>query len=101
MARTHYTKSLKLQVAKEAARPENRGLEYFIAEKYNIKPWTVIKWRDHFLEVGEADAFKEGYSKGTRKSNRELELEKENAALREEVEILKKAAVFLANVKRD
>ena len=29
------------------------------------------------------------------------ELEKENAALREEVEILKKAAAFLANVKRD
>ena len=52
-------------------------------------------------ETKDLDAFKEGYSKGIRKSNRELELEKENAALREEVEILKKAAAFLANVKRD
>ena len=101
MERSRYSKSLKLQVAKEAARLENRGLEHIIAKKYNIKPWTVIKWRDHFLEVGEDDAFKRGYSKGIKKSNRELELEKENAALREEVEILKKAAAFLANVKRD
>ena len=101
MARTQYSKSLRLQVAKEATRLENRGIEHIIAEKYNIKPETVIKWRDHFLEVGEADAFKKGYTKGVKKSTRELELEKENAALREEVEILKKAAAFLANVKRD
>ena len=101
MARTQYSKSLRLQVAKEATRLENRGIEHIIAEKYNIKPGTVIKWRDHFLEVGEADAFKKGYTKGVKKSTRELELEKENAALREEVEILKKAAAFLSNVKRD
>ena len=96
-----YSKSFKLQVAKEASRPENRGLEHVIAEKYGIMPWTVIKWRDHFLEFGETKAFKKEFTKQKRKTDREIELEKENAALREEVETLKKAAAFLANVKRD
>lgn len=101
MARKHYPKSLKVQVAKEALLPENRNMEHVIAEKYGIMPWTVIKWKEHFLEVGEERAFQKGYSKGPKKTSRERELEKEVADLREEVEILKKAAAFLANVKRD
>ena len=78
MARSKYSRGLKIKVAKEAMLPENQGLEHVIAEKYHVMPWTVIKWRDHLQQVGE-----------------------ENAQLREEVEILKKAAAFLANVKRD
>ena len=50
---------------------------------------------------GEENAFKKGYTLKKRSTPREVELEKENAQLREEVEILKKAAAFLANVKRD
>ena len=78
MARSKYSRGLKIKVAKEAMLPENQGLEHVIAEKYHVMPWTVIKWRDHLQQVGE-----------------------ENAQLREEVENLKKAAAFLANVKRD
>lgn len=101
MTTTRYSKEFRMQVAKEALRPESRGLEHVIAEKYGVMPWTVIKWRDHLLEFGEAKAFKRGYTVEKRKTKREIELEKENADLREEVEILKKAAAFLANVKRD
>ncbi len=88
-------------VAKEALLPENKNLEHVIADKYGIMPWTVIRWREHLAEVGEADAFRKGFYKGPKKTAREKELEKENAELREEVEILKKAAAFLASVKRD
>ena len=101
MSRTKYNRTFRLMVAKEALLPENRDLEHVIAEKYGIMPWTVIRWREHLAEVGEAEAFRYGFSKGDRKTDREKKLEKENAELREEVEILKKAAAFLASVKRD
>ena len=101
MSGTKYDRTFRLMVAKEALLPENRDLEHVIAEKYGIMPWTVIRWREHLAEVGEAEAFRYGFSKGDRRTDREKKLEKENAELREEVEILKKAAAFLASVKRD
>ena len=90
MARSKYSRGLKIKVAKEAMLPENQGLEHVIAEKYHVMPWTVIKWRDHLQQVGEENAFKKGYTLKKRSTPREVELEKENAQLREEVEILKK-----------
>ena len=101
MSRTNYSREFRLMVAKEALLPENKDLEHVIADKYGIMPWTVIRWREHLAEVGEAEAFRYGFSKWDRRTDREKKLEKENAALREEVEILKKAAAFLASVKRD
>jgi transposase len=101
MSRTNYSKQFKLMVAKEALLPENKNLEHVIADKYGIMPWTVIRWRNHLAEVGEDKAFRKGFTKSDQRTDREKELEKENAELREEVEILKKAAAFLANVKRD
>ena len=101
MSRTKYNRTFRLMVAKEALLPENRDLEHVIAEKYGIMPWTVIRWREHLAEVGEAEAFRYGFSKGDRRTDREKKLERENAELREEIEILKKAAAFLASVKRD
>ena len=53
MARSKYSRGLKIKVAKEAMLPENQGLEHVIAEKYHVMPWTVIKWRDHLQQVGE------------------------------------------------
>ena len=100
MSRTKYTKELKIRVAKEAARPESKGLEHIIAEKYGIMPWTITRWRDHYLEYGEK-SFYRGYSKSDTKTPCEKELEKEVDGLRQEVEILKKAAAFLAHVKHE
>ena len=77
-----------------------RGLEHIIAEKYEIRPWTVVKWRDIYLQQGEIGLSK-GNLSGHNKSKRELELEKENAELREEIQILKKAAAFLADLRRE
>ena len=84
MARSKYSRGLKIKVAKEAMLPENQGLEHVIAEKYHVMPWTVIKWRDHLQQVGEENAFKKGYTLKKRSTPREVELEKENAQLREE-----------------
>ncbi len=95
-----YTQQYRLKVAKEAALPEYKGLEHIIAQKYQVKVWTVIKWRDAYLQNGE-DGLKKGFSGRSRKSSRETELEKENAELKEEIRILKKAAAFLADLRRE
>ena len=96
----HYTKEFRVNVAKEAVRPENKGLEHIIAQKYGIKPWTVIKWAQLYEQYGES-RLSRGKLTSERKSERERQLEKENAELREEIEILKKAAAFLAKVGRE
>lgn len=76
------------------------SLERVIAGKYGLLPATVRRWRDHYREYGDK-AFWRGYTKKDTRSPREIELEKENEELREEVQILKKAAAFLANVKHE
>ena len=96
----HYTKDFRVKIAKEACCPENEGLEHIIAQKYGIKPWTVAKWAQLYRQYGE-DSLSKGKLTGDRKSDRERQLEKENAELREEIEILKKAAAFLAKVGRE
>lgn len=96
----YYTKAFRVKVAIEATRPENKGLEHIIAKKYGIKPWTVSKWAQLYQQFGEVGLSK-GKLTGDKKTDRERQLEKENAALREEIEILKKAAAFLAKVGRE
>lgn len=100
MSQNKYSTEFRMRVAKEAVRSENQGLEHIIAEKYGIRPFTVKRWREEYLEFGE-DSFKNGFSRRSQKSKREIQLEKEIEDLRMEVEILKKAAAFLANVKRE
>lgn len=100
MSNVSYTRDFRLRVAREASLPENEGMDHVIANKYGIMPWTVKRWREHYLEYGEKSFYK-GYTNKTTRSPREIELEKENKALKEEVEILKKAATFLANAKLD
>jgi transposase len=94
-----YNKSFRVKVAKEASRSEMKGMEEHIAKKYGLRVSTVLKWKGLYQEYGET-ALGRNLSSFNKKSDREIELEKENAALREEVEILKKAAAFLANVGR-
>ena len=99
MSNNDYSKSFRIRVAKEATNPEMKGMEEYIAKKYGIRVTTVLRWADIYREYGE-NGLGAKISSPTKKSDRELQLEKENAALREEVEILKKAAAFLAEVGR-
>lgn len=95
-----YTKGFRIRVAKEAAYPEMKGMEKHIADKYGLKESTVRRWRQLYEEYGE-NALGRNITAIKKKTDREIELEKENAELREELEILKKAAAFLANVGRE
>ena len=95
-----YTKGFRIRVAKEAADPEMKGMEKHVADKYGIRECTVRRWRQIYEEYGE-NALGRNINAIEKKTDREIELEKENAELREELEILKKAAAFLANVGRE
>ena len=99
MSRGIYSKSFRIQVAKEATSPEMKGMEEHIAKKYGVRVDTVQRWADIYREYGENGLGKR-ISSPHKKSDREAQLEKENAALKEEVAILKKAAAFLAEVGR-
>lgn len=53
MGRNHYSKAFRFEVAKEASRPEMKGMEDHIANKYGLKAGTVRRWRQIYLEYGE------------------------------------------------
>jgi transposase len=93
-----YDQAFKLHLVQEALLPENKHNLKLIAEKYGINPSTLSHWRNLYLEYGEA-----GLDVKTLRSLKEQhtkDLEKENAELKEEIAILKKAAAFLAEVGR-
>ena len=95
-----YSKSFRIRVAKEASEPEMKGMEKHIADKYGLRESTVRRWRQIYKEYGE-NALGRNLSAVEKKTDREIKLEKENAERREELEILKKAAAFLASVGRE
>ena len=98
---TFYSNGFRVQVAKEASDPSLKGMEHLIAEKYGLRKSTVEKWRDIYLQKGEKGLKKGSLKNASCKSDREKELEKENAELKEEIKILKKAAAFLADLRRE
>ena len=95
MATKTYTYSFRMQVVQEALRPENRNSVSYIAEKYGVHEKTLLKWIKRYNQYG-SEGLKPNWKMNT-KDQRIKELERENAELREETEILKKAAAFLAD----
>ena len=94
----HYTQEFKLHLVKEALLPENAHNAKLIAEKYGIYPGTLSEWKKRYLRYGEAGLDAAALKK--QKEQHYKELETENAKLKKENEILKKAAAFLAEVGR-
>ena len=93
-----YTKEFKLHVVQESLLPENRGCMRMIADKYDLYVGTLSHWRNLYKEYGEDGL--DSRSLRSLNEKRYKDLEKENAELKEEIEILKKAAAFLAEVGR-
>lgn len=98
MVSKRYSKAFKIQVAEEALRPENERAAEILAVKYGIQPRTVAKWKNMYRDQG-PDAFSR--SRQTKATDKYTAgLLKENERLKEENEILKKAAAFLADLRR-
>ena len=73
MTRNRYTRKFRIQVAKEALRPEYEGLEHVIAEKYDVRVNSIKRWKEQYLQFGDR-AFIKGYTIRPQKTSKEIEL---------------------------
>ncbi len=90
--RTTYTKEFKLEAVRLLKTANRPAAE--VARELGIKRNQLYKWKEALEAKGEA-AFP-GSGKHTETSKELARLRRENARLKEEMEILKKAAIYFA-----
>ena len=91
--RNSYTKEFKLEAIRLLESGEKPGAD--IARELGIRRNMLYKWQQQ-LNVKAGEAFKGAGRKPKSESSDVDRLQAENARLREEVEILKKAAAYFA-----
>lgn len=93
--RRKFTKEFKLEAVKLLKSGNKPPAD--LARELGIKRTLLYRWLDEIDAVGTEAAFP-GIGKRDKKSEsgRVAELERENARLKEELEILKKAAIYFA-----
>ena len=92
--RKSYTKEFKLEAVRLLESSDEGGAE--IARKLGVRRNQLYKWQKELESKGE-DAFKGPGRPGSSQTADTLtDLQRENERLREEVEILKKAAAYFA-----
>ena len=92
--RKTYTKEFKLEAVKLLETSDHPGVE--IARELGIKRNQLYKWRDELTNKGEEAAFAGPGRRPVDQTDRVSQLERENAKLKQELEILKKAAAYFA-----
>jgi len=90
--RTTYTKEFKLEAIRLLEKGDKLGTE--LARELGIRRNLLYKWQTELKSKGNK-AFR-GPGRNALKENKVADLERENEKLREEVEILKKAAAYFA-----
>ena len=90
--RARYTKEFKIEAVRLLESGDKPGAD--IARELGIRRNLLYKWQEEVTSKG-TDAFR-GPGRRPNGDTRLSELERENARLREEVEILKKATAYFA-----
>jgi len=90
--RQTFTKEFKLEAIRLLETSDKKGTE--IARELGIRRNLLYKWQDEYNAKG-ASAFK-GSGRTVSSPSKVDELKRENERLKEEVEILKKAAAYFA-----
>lgn len=91
--RKTYTKEFKLEAVRLLESSDRPAVE--VARELGIKRNQLYKWRDELSSKGDS-AFKGPGRRPTDQDDKVAHLERENARLKEELEILKKAAAYFA-----
>jgi len=87
--RNTYTKEFKIEAVRLLESGEKPGAD--LARELGVRRNLLYKWQEQLSSKGD-DAFK-GSGRPAAKNDKLSNLERENARLKDEVEILKKAAV--------
>lgn len=90
--RSYYTKEFKREAVRLLESGDKSGAE--LARELGVRRNMLYKWQREMSSKGEAAFQGPGRKPGTQ--SREADLERENQRLREENEILKKAAKYFA-----
>lgn len=91
--RNSYTKEFKLEAVRLLESSDKPGAD--IARELGIRRNMLYKWQDQLSSKGD-EAFRGAGRKPADKNDKMAQLERENLKLKEEVEILKKAAAYFA-----
>ena len=92
--RQTFTKEFKLEAVRLLNETDKSGTE--LARELGIRRNQLYKWQKELEAKGESNAFK-GPGRKAEDTNDEVNrLKKENEKLREELEIIKKAAAYFA-----
>jgi len=89
-----YTKEFKLEAVKLLEQGKQTGGE--IAKSLGIRRNQLYKWREELKNKGEDAAFQGPGRPASENGDVVARLKRENAQLKEELEILKKAAAYFA-----
>jgi transposase len=91
--RKTFTKEFKLEAVRLLETGDQTGIA--VARELGIKRNQLYKWRDELSTKGES-AFNGPGRRPSDQGDQVAQLKKENARLKEELEILKKAAAYFA-----
>ncbi len=91
--RERFTKEFKLEAVRLLQAGDKPGTE--LATELGIRRNQLYKWREEFIKKGN-NAFQGPGRRTVDKDDEVVKLRSENAKLKEELEILKKAAVYFA-----
>lgn len=91
--RQTYTKEFKIEAVRLLEESEKNGME--ISRELGVRRNMLYKWQKELQSKGDC-AFKGPGRKPAASDDQVTKLKKENDRLREEVEILKKAAAYFA-----
>jgi transposase-like protein len=91
--RQRFSKEFKLEAVRLLESGDKNASD--LATELGVRRNQLYKWREEFQKKGDA-AFQGAGRRSADKDDHVTKLEKENARLKEELEILKKAAVYFA-----
>ena len=95
--KVNYTKEFKVKACELVLKDELKGKT--VADKMGINHIMLYRWIDEYKTYGEASFVGKGYLKSDDAKLKKLQ--KENEELRQQVEILKKAAAYFAKENKN